>query len=99
MVYALGTIADLGISLTVTSFGISIAVSSGALPSNCSTFLATLNINPREQQVKINELPPMLIKGKVTPVTGTMFTVTAILATACMIKVKLKPKARNATKA
>ena len=70
----------------------------GALPSNFSTLLATLNIIPIEQHVKMNELPPMLTKGNVTPVTGTKFTFTAMFATAWIIKVKLNPKAKKAPK-
>ena len=51
-------------------------------PSVISTFLATLNIIPMDTQVNKKELPPILTKGSVTPVTGTMFTETAILAKA-----------------
>jgi hypothetical protein len=37
---------------------------------------------PIDKQVNKNELPPMLISGKVTPVTGNKFTATAILINA-----------------
>jgi hypothetical protein len=71
----------------------------GSFPSNCSTFLATLNIKPMAQQVNKKELPPILTNGSVTPVTGTKFTFTAIFATACITSVKLNPNAKNAPNA
>jgi hypothetical protein len=78
---------------------VGMGTSGGALPSICSTFLATLKIIPMAPQVNRNELPPMLTSGSVTPVTGTRFTFTAILATACITNVKLNPNARNAPNA
>ena len=51
------------------------------------------------KQVKINELPPILTKGSVTPVTGNRFTFTAMFVIACITNVKLKPNAKNAPNA
>ncbi len=45
------------------------------------------------------EVPPILTKGKGTPVTGIKFTATAMFAKACMTKLKLNPQASNAPKA
>ena len=45
------------------------------------------------------EVPPILIKGRVTPVTGSKFTATAILMNACITNAKLNPIARKAPKA
>ena len=81
--------------LSLTTF----SLSTFALPSICSTFLATLNIIPIAKHVKIKLVPPMLTNGKVTPVTGNKLTVTAIFATACMANVKLRPNAKNAPNA
>ena len=50
---------------------------------------------PMARQVNKNELPPILIKGKVTPVTGNKFTFTAILANAWITRVKLNPNAED----
>src|SRR3984893_10714360 len=69
------------------------------LPSNCSTFLATLRMIPIARQVNKKELPPILTSGKVTPVTGNKFTFTAIFTSAWITKVKLNPNARKAPKA
>ena len=41
----------------------------------------------------------MLTSGRVTPVTGKRLTLTAILLSACMTRVKLRPSARNAPSA
>jgi hypothetical protein len=54
---------------------------------------------PIARHVNKKLLPPILTNGSVTPVTGKRFTLTAILATACITKVKLSPSARNAPKA
>jgi hypothetical protein len=54
---------------------------------------------PMEIQVKMKLVPPMLTNGRVTPVTGNRFTVTAIFAMAWIASVKLSPNARNAPKA
>ena len=69
------------------------------LPSSCSTFLATLRMIPIDKQVNKKLLPPILTNGSVTPVTGKRFTFTAIFAMACITRVKLSPRARNAPNA
>ncbi len=71
----------------------------GSFPSNCSTFLATLNMIPMAAQVKRKEVPPILIYGSVTPVTGVRFTFTAMFAIAWIANVKLSPSAKNAPNA
>ena len=50
-------------------------------------------------QVKRKEVPPILINGSVTPVTGVRLTFTAMFAMACITKVKLNANAKNAPKA
>ena len=42
------------------------------------------------------DVPPMLTSGSGIPVTGPKPTATAILAKACMVKLKLKPAASKA---
>ncbi len=54
---------------------------------------------PIARHVNKNELPPILTSGSVTPVTGNKFTFTAILISAWITKVKLRPSARNAPNA
>src|SRR5262249_21806441 len=90
---------DLLVPVFVSDSRIAQVVCAFSSPSNFSTFLATLNMMPIAKQVNRNELPPILINGSVTPVTGNKFTLTAIFAIAWMARVKLKPKARNAPNA
>ena len=61
---------------------VSVGLTMAASPSRDSTFLATLKIIPIETQVNKNELPPIEINGKVTPVTGSKLTLTAIFVSA-----------------
>ncbi len=70
-----------------------------ALPSCISTFLDTLNMIPIAKQVNKKLLPPILTNGNVTPVFGNTFTLTPILAIACITNVKLNASAKNAPKA
>ena len=81
------------------SFEISAAAFFACSPSNCSTFLDTLNIIPIDKHVNKKLLPPMLTNGNVTPVLGNTFTFTPILVIACITSVKLNASARNAPKA
>ena len=54
---------------------------------------------PKEIQVNKTDVPPILIIGKVKPVTGTKFTDTAILINAWITKLALKPIANIAPNA
>ena len=54
-------------------------------------YFETDNIMPNEIHVNIKLVPPILIIGKVKPVTGTRWTETAILAKACTTKLRLMP--------
>jgi hypothetical protein len=89
----------LGTLLLLLFSVVSSSITAGIFPSVISTFLATLKIMPMDAQVNKNELQPILTNGNVTPVTGTIFTLTAILAMACITNVKLNPNARKAPNA
>ena len=54
---------------------------------------------PVIRQVKKKLVPPILTKGRVTPVTGNKPTFTAIFVMACITNVKLSANARNAPNA
>ena len=52
-----------------------------------------------DKQVKRKLLPPILTSGSVTPVFGNTFTLTPMLAMACITSVKLNANARKAPNA
>ena len=54
---------------------------------------------PKATLVNNIDVPPMLTKGNGIPVTGPKPTATAMLANACMVRLKLKPAANNAPNA
>jgi hypothetical protein len=54
---------------------------------------------PKATLVNNNDVPPILTNGNGTPVTGPKPTATAILAKACIARLKLKPHASNAPNA
>ncbi len=54
---------------------------------------------PNAILVKIIDVPPLLTKGSVKPVTGKIFTATAILIKACNTREKLNPTAMRAPNA
>lgn len=58
----------------------------------------TLKIMPRIKPVAINEVPPMLTKGRGCPVTGSKPMETPMLTMACSMMRKPNPNAINAPK-
>ena len=61
--------------------------------------LLTLRIIPKPILLNQMEVPPMLINGKGCPVTGKIWTATAILIMAWNTKEKLHPTATRVAKA
>ena len=54
---------------------------------------------PSAMEVKMILVPPIEIIGRVKPVAGTRCTETAIFASACITKLRLKPMAKKVPKA
>ena len=73
-----------------------VSVCSSFIPS---MYLLTLIIIPNAILVNKTDVPPILTNGIVSPVTGTRFTETAILANACTTKLRINPMASMAPKA
>jgi hypothetical protein len=62
-------------------------------------YLLTLIITPNATDVNSMDVPPLLIKGNVNPVTGNKLTATAMFINAWSTNEKLNPTAINAPNA